>query len=161
MKLTLLFTLLTSLNLFSAPAKVVASPSYRCDGMIQYRPCGQALATGRPSRTGSNKVHLRSDIPRYDLSPAALSKGSSPYAEVLEQTMSPLGSSTGQWRGSLRGNGRIQLQLQWFRDGVLNSTRAMGTVKLVHKVTSFAFRTSLPRGPGWTWKISALASPFA
>ena len=161
MKVSLVFAIISSLNIFSTPAKVMAGPPYRCNGMVQFRPCGQPLATGRPVRPNSASVQLRPDIPRYDVSPAALSRGSSPYAEVLQQSMSPLGGATAQWRGSLRGNGKIQLQLLWFRDGVLATTRSMGTVKLVHKVTSFAFRTSVPRGPGWTWKIAAHASPYA
>lgn len=160
MKFTLLFALAASLNIFSIPTKVIAGPPVRCDGMVQFRPCGQKLATGRPVPR-ANTFTTQKSAPRYDISPAALSHGSAPYVEVLSQSMSPLGSTTGQWRGSLRGNGSIKLQLQWFRDGVLSSTRSMGTVKLVHKITSFAFRTTLPRGAGWTWKIAAHAGPYA
>ena len=161
MKLAALFALAASFFVSSTPVHVSAGTQYRCNGMVQFRPCGQDIATGRPVRTKSSSVQLRTDIPRFDVSTTALSRGSQAYAEVLNQSMSPYGASTGQWRGTLRGNGNIRLQLLWFRDGVLSTTRSMGNVKLVHKTTSFAFRTSVPHGSGWSWKIAALASPFA
>ncbi|MBN8548834.1 MAG: hypothetical protein J0M12_05930 [Deltaproteobacteria bacterium] len=152
---------LTFLSLsLSTPA--AAGTQYRCNGMVQYRPCGQEIATGRTTRSKTAAApSLRTDVPRYDVSPRAFSKNTGAYAEVLNQSMSPIGASTAQWRGSLRGNGSIRLQLLWYRDGVLSMTRSMGVVKLVHKTTSFAFRTSVPRGPGWSWKVAALASPLS
>lgn len=131
-----------------------AAPVHRCNGVVQLRPCGQPLRTTR--KVVSRPI--QKDFPRYDLSPTAhTTHAAGPYAEILTQSMSKLAEKLGQWSGTLRGNGSVQLQLLWFRNGILSSSNYMGTVKLVHKTTSFAFRTALPPGQGWSWKLAAAA----
>jgi hypothetical protein len=167
MKLLLSLTLLTT-ALLCEPALSSAAPIYRCDGKVQFRPCDQPLAVGHVKKKKFVEVNFRQDTPRYtprrDFMPKptasrlTLTSNSGFYAEVIDQRMSPLNASTGQWKGTLRGNGNVRLQLHWFRNGLLDSIRSMGSVKLLNKMTSFAFRTSLPRGQGWSWKLAAIAS---
>lgn len=161
MKSSILFwTFFSLIALAWVPPAQSLSPQ-RCNGIIQYRPCGQELANGSGNRKARAALPNRSSAkasPRADLFLARSRTASQFYAEVVKQTMSPLANSIGQWRGTLRGNGVVHLRLLWYRNGLLSSTRYMGTVKLVNKVTSFAFRSSFPHGSGWTWKVAAYAT---
>ena len=134
-----------------------ASPPQRCNGLIQFRPCGQELAAGKQRLVKAHPVTIR-ETPRYAL-PAPRSKTSDgSYAEVVSQSMSLVGPTIGQWRGILRGNGTVHLRLLWYRNGLLSSARSMGVVRLIDKSTKFSFRTTFPAGAGWTWKVAAYAS---
>lgn len=138
----------------------------RCNGMVQFRPCGQPLANGRSEEKPLLRP-LRNESPRYDFSPSKYQKevrgkqqpGSQEnYAEVLSQKMSVLKGSLGQWKGEIRGNGNVHLKLLWYRDGILSSIRYMGSINLSNKSTRYAFQSSFPRGPGWSWKVAAYAT---
>ncbi|MFM1846674.1 MAG: hypothetical protein RL417_148 [Pseudomonadota bacterium] len=128
---------------------------YRCNGMIQFYPCGQDLFKKRPAPlTSRREVSSRSDIRAR----AALG-GDTPgaYAEVVKKSYQRAGSQ-GWWRGTVKGNGQVHLQLQILRNGLVESTRYMGNVLLKDKATWFSFKSPLPAGSGWSWDIRAFAS---
>ncbi len=142
------------------PPSAQALPPQRCNGVIQFRPCGQPIATGKRRTITAVPLSaaLLGETPRYALPAPRTKSADGSYAEVISQTMSPMSSSLGQWRGTLRGNGTVYLRLLWYRNGLLSAARSMGVVKLIDKSTKFAFRSSFPNGSGWTWKVAAYAT---
>jgi len=136
---------------------VEAQRVYRCNGMIQYYPCGQDLFKKRTTTTGSSSVAPR--LPDDVRARAALGGNSTPgaYAEIVKKSDQKAGNQ-GWWRGTVRGKGQIHLQLQILRNGLVESTRYMGNVFLKDKSTWFSFKSALPSGKGWSWDIQAFAS---
>ena len=62
----------------------------------------------------------------------------------------------GQWRGVVKGNGDIHLNLLISQKGKPEENRYMGHVKLKEDQTSFNFISSPPKAGTWTWKILAI-----
>ena len=130
-----------------APVAADAQRQYRCNGMIKYYPCDQDLFKRR-SPTVPRDPRAR---PRLQQSTGEL------FAEVLQQSYQPAGAQ-GWWRGTVRGKGRVHLQLQILRNGAVESTRYMGNVVLQGKSTWFSFKSPVPAGRGWSWLVVASAS---
>ena len=131
-----------------------AQRQYRCSGMVQYYPCGQTLFKPRMSAGGvrPNAAKTGGDGAR-----SPFEEDPSKYAEVTKQSYQRAGAQ-GWWRGTVRGNGQVHLQLQIMRNGAVESTRYMGNVHLNDKATWFSFKSPLPNGQGWSWNIRAFAS---
>jgi len=132
-----------------------AQKPFRCSGRIQFYPCDQILF---PTRTPAHPA-VSPAIPEPGR--AALSGQGVQgrlFAQVTKQSYQRANRSTGWWRGTIRGNGTVHLELQILRNGLLESTRYMGNVRLLNKATWFSFRSPLPAGRGWTWKIRAFAT---
>ena len=68
-------------------------------------------------------------------------------------------SQRGSWQGYIVGTGHFRLQLSIMRNGVVESTRLIGRVQRDpgERPTSFAFRSAIPPGNGWSWRITAQA----
>ena len=66
-------------------------------------------------------------------------------------------SQRGSWQGHIVGAGHFLLQLSIIRNGVVESTRLIGRIQrdAGEKPTSFAFRSAIPPGNGWSWRITA------
>ena len=137
---------------FTAP-EANAAKLYRCNGKVQYRPCGQELHTYKVTYSKST-----SSGPRYRYS-VKKHTGGNKYVKVIRQSLKKLSKSEGLWRGYLHGNGMAHLFLNIFRGSVKETTRSIGKIPLSTKDGEilFHFRSSLPQGTGWTWRISALA----
>jgi len=121
-----------------------ATKLYRCDGRVQYRPCGDD--------GGFAPLRFGSATPRAQLSRAQ-------FPRVVKESFKRLSADMGNWRGVIEGHGKISLKLRVFRNGEVESERFMGSVVLPKlKTTTFTFNSSLPPGSGWTWKVVAIGS---
>lgn len=143
----------------SSPEPAHAVRLYRCNGMVQQRPCTQSIEdiTGRRVIEGSPKrtrplPSIMNEQPRFSFDRSKL------YARVISHSFQKLSPREGQWRGKIEGNGEVHLVLEWFDSDALVERSAMGSVTLKASSTSFGFRTALPRSPLWTWKLSAYAT---
>ncbi|MBX7143162.1 MAG: hypothetical protein K1X79_01805 [Oligoflexia bacterium] len=132
---------------------------YRCNGMIQQRPCSQSIEdiTGRRViQPSAVRRHLPAPIeaeqPRFSFDRSKL------YARVISHSFQRLNSREGKWQGKIEGNGEVHLVLEWFEAEALMERNAMGSVTLKDSATSFGFRTALPRESNWTWRLSAYAT---
>lgn len=139
---------------------------YRCNGKVQQYPCHlelfkrpvkQKLLASNPSQVAKVATQIKVQEPRYQLAPAKVVAGRH-FARVLSQKFKRISPAEGHWQGQVEGNGRVQLQLEWFQHGALRHSVALGSVTLQNRSTSFGFRTACPAGGGWTWKISAIAA---
>jgi hypothetical protein len=140
-------TLSLVMPLLSLPAAVDAQRQYRCQGVVRYYPCGQELFKRRSTPvTGEARAR-----------PRLITADDGLFAEVTTQTYRPAGMQ-GWWRGTVRGNGRVHLNLQILRNGSIESTRYMGNVFLRGKSTWFSFKGPVPRGDGWSWNVVASAT---
>lgn len=128
---------------------------FRCNGMVQFYPCGQELFKKRPTTRSTSTLTPR---PTGDPRARAALTGPGPdaYAEIVKKSYQKSGSQ-GWWRGTVKGNGQVHLQLEILRHGAIESTRYMGHVVLKNKSTWFSFKSPLPRGQGWSWDIRAYA----
>ena len=150
----ILFLLLGVIAVISSTAE--AQRVFRCNGMVQFYPCGQDLFKKRPTTKSPTIVPGRSSSePRARAALPAPSPDA--YAEIVRKSYQRAGSQ-GWWRGTVKGNGQVHLQLDILRNGVIESTRYMGNVLLKNKSTWFSFKSPLPRGQGWSWNIRAFAT---
>ncbi len=151
--------ILFALLLVVARQGSAAARIYHCaGGHKQDRPCSvrvpqrqtpQSLAA-QPERAAVGKVESSRAAPPQ--SP------NDHYARVLEQNFSRINSIDGLWSGRVEGNGLVHLELQILRNGTFESRRYMGGVNLVRKSTGFRFRSTVPKGEGWSWAVIAFAS---
>ena len=83
-----------------------------------------------------------------------------PYAEISRTAFERVSPSEGRWRGFVRGNGRIRLELLIIRAGKVEYSHSIGFVQMKdgERPVLFNFRGPLPRGRAWSWKIGARAS---
>lgn len=144
--------LAVSIVLF-APHEAYALKSYRCDGKIQFRPCGTELPG---SRIISQNSRSNRDNPEID--PINAKIPGTRFARIDEPTFSTHSKGTGMWKGFIEGNGKINLTLQILQNGELLESRAMGQTYLLNSKTTFTFTSPLPRVAGWTWNVVATAS---
>ena len=121
---------------------------YRCNGMIQYRPCETDPA---------NRSAFQQPI-KYDQVKTKVGITGPRYAKVQSQHFSKDSPGHGLWKGVIKGNGFVELSLNIFRNGQLESTRFMGHLWLANKDSTYRFRSTLPAGKDWTWKVEATAS---
>lgn len=146
------------------PTYAHAAKLYRCQGKVQYRPCNQALIThsGRYNSPYRALQDSATRLARAQIKSQSSSISDDLYAEVVKSTFKKLTCSKkqctdGQWRGVIRGNGTVHLTLQILRNGLPESTRYMGNIKLLNSETSFNFVSSSPSGKDWSWQVLALA----
>ncbi|NLF25658.1 MAG: hypothetical protein GX589_08405 [Deltaproteobacteria bacterium] len=78
-------------------------------------------------------------------------------AEVTRSSFEVHSPNRGLWKGFVRGNGTIHLTLQIIRNGIVESTRYIGSVAQLYteKPTSFFYTGPLPKGSDWSWTIVA------
>lgn len=128
---------------------------FRCNGMVQFYPCGQDLFKKRPvTRAPAAATPSPAADPRAR---AALKRPTAgAYAQIVKKSYQRSGAQ-GWWRGTVKGNGEVHLQLDILRNGLVESTRYMGNVVLKNKSTWFSFKSPLPHGQGWSWEIRASA----
>ncbi len=124
---------------------------YRCNGLVQYRPCEPI---DEQDSISAARVANRSSR----LNKPALASTDLFFAKVLEQTYKPGKARLGTWSGKIRGNGDISLHLQLLRNGQVDETRYMGHVFLPNKSTTFRFKSSVPADNDWSWRVLASAS---
>ncbi|MDC0357630.1 hypothetical protein OAO01_02360 [Oligoflexia bacterium] len=131
------------------PGLVSASTLYRCNGLVQYRPCSQPFSY----------VEQNAAVPKLrtiSYTRKTRVKHNKPaVGKVLTQSYRRISKRQGLWKGRINGKGDIRLRLLIFRNGALESTRYMGNVYLTptDNSISFNFRSSLPRGSNWSWKV--------
>ena len=149
-KATGLFPLI-SLVMLIFVSNANAAKLYRCDGRVQYRPCEQKLHNYEVTYKETSK-------PRYRYSTKTKQRGAK-YVRVVRQSLRKITLNEGLWRGYVEGNGMVQLMLDIFRGGTRESRRIIGSLPLHEKdgQVLFHFRSSLPKGFGWSWKISGSA----
>jgi hypothetical protein len=162
-----LFHSLLLISLFAISGQASAAVRvYRCNGKVQQYPCHLELfkrqikpETSVAKTTQIARVATQSKIqePRYQLAPGKVVAGRH-FAKILSQKFRRVNSAEGHWQGQVEGNGRVQLQLEWFQHGAPRHSVSIGSVTLQNRSTSFGFRTACPAGGGWTWKISAIAT---
>lgn len=128
----------------------LAAKQYRCFGKVQYRPCAADDAGSNSSLRAAPRLNSKSH-------PFDEIKGER-FARVVTQDLSKLNRGDGLWKGTVHGNGLVELALRVFRGGNLESTRYMGSVWLRNKTTKFRFRATLPPGKNWRWEVVAWAS---
>ena len=76
-------------------------------------------------------------------------------AQVFKANLSPISPKEGIWRGRVQGMGNIALALEILRSGRVVERRSMGKVRLNGESTWFAYRSWLPSGSNWSWKVIA------
>jgi len=138
------------------PAHASAAKQYRCNGKIQYRPCGQPINYGKRKFPTLQSAERNLMHASYGPKKKAQGKADDLYAEVVTSNFRNRANSDGQWRGRIKGNGDIHMTLQLLQANKVES-RYMGHVALVDSETSFNFISVRPKGKDWTWKIIALA----
>ena len=147
--------LLTVCTLLFCSDKAFALKTYRCDGRIQFRPCDMDFAGSPIINSHAHKNAKSEDLDHIDLG----AKIPGPrFARVDDPEYSEVSPSLGKWRGTIQGNGRIALTLQFIKNGNLVNSRNMGETYLMNSKTYFAFTSPLPKQPGWSWNIVASAS---
>lgn len=147
------------------PCPSLAHGPYRCHGVVQFRPCNQAFSYDEqgqasvegaiptiPSQAQTAAVQTRSEAPRFGY------VYSSGFARITSHTFRRVSEDEGVWNGIVEGSGRVHLQLQWFKSGALHSTLPMGSVVLSNRSTTFGFRTAVPHGDDWTWRLTAFST---
>ncbi|NMC62139.1 MAG: hypothetical protein GYA55_03130 [SAR324 cluster bacterium] len=123
-----------------------ALKQYRCDGRVQYRPCGESF-------NGQIKALSALSSTRARWSPKKGRSGEE--ARVFEDSFERVSITEGLWKGRVAGDGKITLKLYIFKEGRILETRHIGSVELNNESTYFAFKSSLPRDRNWTWVIKA------
>lgn len=106
----------------------------------RYTPNDTPLGTSKPSK-------------RSRTAPPSAGITGNRFVEILDSWYKPVSSVDGIWKGKLKGNGKIALELQIYRNGALEVTRSMGETILDNTSTTFTFVSAPPRGEGWTWNI--------
>jgi hypothetical protein len=145
MKLVLntIFLSLLAAGLFATVAIVPAEAhTVRCASNSKDRACHQAsVQPSHQKRSVSSSAGL--------------------YAEVVSQKFEPFSANRGQWRGVVRGKGRVSLQLVILRNNKIIDRRLMGNVDLhTEDSTTYLFRSPLPQGAGWSSKVIAWSEPI-
>lgn len=77
-------------------------------------------------------------------------------AKIISQALQKVSRKEGVWRGRVYGDGATRLFLEISQDGEVTERRYMGEVYLERKETWFAFRSVLPEGSAWGWKVVAM-----
>ena len=131
------------------PEDSFAARIYRCNGQTQDRPCTVRVSPMRAQYAPPRVVVAR----KIDTQ-----KDAAGYARVLEQSFKRINSIDGLWIGRVEGNGRINLELHILRNGTLESRRYMGNVDLINTSSGFRFRSVVPKGMGWSWRVVAFTS---
>lgn len=116
---------------------------FRCDGQVQFRPCGQEMPDGQAAR--SRRSQIMAGIKRLT-------------ARVEGETFRRVGRIEGIWRGFVRGHGPVHLRLQILEGSQVASDMAIGDVSLDSREppVRFTFKSVAPHGEKWSWRILAL-----
>jgi hypothetical protein len=134
-----------------SPCDAEAVRPYRCGGKIQFTPC--------PHYSPIDEISAER-APRKDSEPATdplwKIRGKR-FAEVSKTSFSKVDRSQGIWSGQLKGNGLVETELQIYRDNKLEERRYMGHIWLDNKKTPFRFKSALPPGKNWQWRVVAWA----
>ncbi len=157
-KVSRIFFALTLLSITTA----AHAGTYRCNGQVQFRPCGHPVADGKvPFESVVTAVELQrsySKTPSVSTSRTAYrpSMRLQRPAAVVVRSFERSGAKDGVWRGFVSGKGHLLLNLKFIKDGQLKEERVVGRVFLpVSKTTTFAVRTTVPSGKRWTWELEA------
>lgn len=131
--------------LLLSAAPLEAARQYRCNEMIQYRPCEQKMDESTREQDGTGSAGGESGKRQLQTN----------TARVFDDSFEALSEVEGIWRGKVAGKGFVKLNLHIFRNGHQIERRYMGGVELDGNSTYFAFKSSLPEGENWTWVIRA------
>ena len=165
------------LTLIAITSSASASPPIRCNGRIQFRPCGEPYPNGAhlnlPLEQSTAKLAADLLVPLPQTRPLS-AKNYSPresgihYARIAKQEFRklPLRRSTrlegqsleGQWRGIVEGNGLVHMELRIERAGQVESTWYLGSVRLDRTSTFFSFKAPIPTDSDWTWDLVAYST---
>ena len=133
---------------FLAPT-ISFAKTYRCDGFVQTRPCGQAFTTDKNhrERTAISSVGVKRSIR------AQMKRDSS--ASILKARFTRVSKGLGKWYGRIKGQGLVHLHLKIVQPGAKVVTRYIGNVLLTKddRDISFSFLSSLPKGNKWKWQV--------
>jgi len=140
--------------LLSSPSSALSRP-YRCDGYIRYRPCTEGFLSKRDQQIFRQKQLARMQQRTRHKKKFEPENDSNPSVKVFDTTYEPLSEQMGLWRGKLLGEGKVYLKLVIIRSHTAESSRFMGNVvlKTKNRAVPFNFRSPLPPGKNWTWKI--------
>ena len=125
------------------PAPLHAVPRYLCRGRVQSTPCNLRSLNVPARRLGAGRFGNKTGIPSK--------------LSISNQSFTRIAKDLGLWTGRIRGDGYVSLSLRILRHGALESVRYIGQVKVTldEKPTKFNFRSTLPKGNGWSWQILA------
>jgi hypothetical protein len=123
------------------------------NGHVQYTPC-----LNGELKVGSNPLQQRSIRSTRRAMPRT--NRQSGYVRVMNKSFKRVKHNLGLWYGQLKGEGNVKLRLHIMRNGKVVSTRYMGSVQIhpKEKPTHFNFRSPLPNGKNWSWKIVSSVS---
>ena len=148
----LLITAVISL-VISPMVSLAENGPFRCNGVVQHRPCGQPIATGPKRYVFAVNPNQGAGVRREPATPGA-------FLKVLKQKFSQTSPTEGLWWGEIAGHGNARLFLAFLRNGQVESRDSMGSLKLDKRegAVSFRFRSSTPKLPGWNWRVEGTAS---
>lgn len=138
------------------PLNGCAITQYRCDGKVQYRPCGERLHRYERNVYTPKQATKPEDVDMEQVRaakrwPLASSRG----LEVVNAAFHPLPGARGMWKGRVRGSGKIGLRLIITREDKVVANRFMGAITLRGPSSSYRYIGSVPRSPGWDWRVVA------
>ncbi len=135
-KLVIILILLLPLNASAQFKRRVCA-----NGHVQYSKCPEE----NKKFTNKKLPQIRSFVPMQQNS----------TAEINRVSFKKLDSKFGLWKGYLKGNGEVALKLEILRNGDVYDTRFIGKVWISQndKPTKFNFKSALPNGSDWSWRI--------
>lgn len=124
---------------------------YRCNGYVQQRPCDQPFSLEDNSNRFETIVRAASPFTKI----TAKKKASATAATIISPSFKKISQRFGLWQGHVAGSGPLELHLLIYRNGMVESKRYIGAVTLENreKPISFNYRSYLPEGKGWSWRV--------
>lgn len=138
------------LGLLFPIAESLALKQYRCDKVIQYRPCNDDRAI--PA------------LQKEDRAPIGIDSGPRGRMKNFVETPTVIApkykfdatKQVGVWTGFVQGDGPVTLKLRINSVGTPPEVRYMGQTVLRGRPSPFEFRSYPPGGKRWKWQILAL-----
>ena len=119
-------------TLVTIPTTASAAKLYRCNGVVQYRPCSETEANTEDSQIGDKDE-----------------------VEVSEINFKELENNLGYWKGTIKTNGRVNIWLIFKNPQNTVIQKKLIGIKQISKKLTFSFKTSLPNSENWNWQIRA------
>jgi len=143
--------ILVAMAVIIIPAAPVYAKTYRCEGLIQFRPCDVALHT--PKRP----VYVPNTNSSRRYSPALDRLGQFAAPQISKTTFKKLSNGEGIWRGFVSGVGKVALALQIKESGKKANHYSIGQLEILptENPVRFTYKSVVPRGANWTWRVVA------
>ncbi len=135
-----------------------AAGTFRCNGKVQFRPCGHPVADGKLAfeKVTLPRLQIKQIRPETVKAPERASLSIARPAIIEVKSFERVGKRDGLWRGFVTGKGNVRLNLKFAKSGRIQEERAVGQIYLSrYKTTTFTVRTALPKGRNLTWHIEA------